>query len=138
VASVDSMTPRVDAFGVVVADLAASRAFYRRLGIEIPEDPEQIGHVETTLPGGLRLMFDTVDMVRTFNPSWQPPTGGHRIAVAFACADAAEVDSLHDELVAAGAPSEVSPFDAPWGQRYATVHDPDGNPVDLFADLPAG
>ena len=29
------------------------------------------------------------------------------------------------------------PFDAFWGQRYATVHDPDGNPVDLFAPLPA-
>jgi hypothetical protein len=24
------------------------------------------------------------------------------------------------------------PFDAFWGQRYATVRDPDGNAVDLF------
>jgi uncharacterized glyoxalase superfamily protein PhnB len=28
-----------------------------------------------------------------------------------------------------------SPFDAFWGQRYATVLDPDGNTVDLFAPL---
>ncbi|MFL6036949.1 MAG: glyoxalase, partial [Gaiellaceae bacterium] len=27
------------------------------------------------------------------------------------------------------------PFDAFWGQRYATVVDPDGNAVDLFAPL---
>jgi hypothetical protein len=26
-------------------------------------------------------------------------------------------------------------MDAFWGQRYATVLDPDGNPVDLFAPL---
>ena len=29
------------------------------------------------------------------------------------------------------------PFDAFWGQRYATVRDPDGNAVDLFAALPS-
>ena len=28
---------------------------------------------------------------------------------------------------------ELAPFDAPWGQRYAMVRDPDGNGVDLFA-----
>ncbi len=26
-------------------------------------------------------------------------------------------------------------FDAPWGQRYATVLDPDRNPVDLYCSL---
>ena len=130
------MTPRVDAIGVVVSDMAASLAFYRRLGLEIPDDTANLGHVEAALPGKLRLMFDTVDVVRGFNPAWEPPTGGHRITLAFACANGAEVDSLHAELVAAGAGSEVAPFDAPWGQRYATVLDPDGNPVDLFANLP--
>jgi hypothetical protein len=29
----------------------------------------------------------------------------------------------------------LNPYDAPWGQRYATVLDPDGNIVDLFAPL---
>ncbi|MGB5655838.1 MAG: glyoxalase, partial [Acidimicrobiia bacterium] len=28
-----------------------------------------------------------------------------------------------------------APFDAFWGQRYATVLDPDGNGVDLFAPI---
>jgi uncharacterized glyoxalase superfamily protein PhnB len=37
--------------------------------------------------------------------------------------------------VAAGYHSELEPFDAFWGQRYATVLDPDGNGVDLFAPL---
>ncbi len=37
----------------------------------------------------------------------------------------------------AGYKSELTPFDAPWGQRYAVVLDPDGNGVDLFAPLEA-
>jgi len=30
---------------------------------------------------------------------------------------------------------ELSPWDAFWGQRYATDYDPDGNGVGLFAPL---
>ena len=39
------------------------------------------------------------------------------------------VDALYEELVAAGAPSHLAPFDAFWGARYAVVLDPDGNQV---------
>lgn len=124
--------PSFDAFGLVVSDMAASIAFYRKLGVELPDEPE--GHVEGELPGGIRMMFDTVEVVRSFS-DWAPPAGGHRIALAFACDSPADVDSTHAALVADGAPSHVGPFDAPWGQRYATVLDPDGNPVDLFAAL---
>ena len=31
---------------------------------------------ETTLPGGLRLAWDTQETVRSFLPDWQPATGG--------------------------------------------------------------
>ena len=37
--------------------------------------------------------------------------------------------------MSAGHRSHLAPFDAFWGQRYATLLDPDGNPVDLFAPL---
>ena len=40
------------------------------------------------------------------------------------------------ELVAAGYDGHLEPWDAFWGQRYASVRDPDGNGVDLFAPLP--
>ena len=75
---------------------------------------------------------DTVEVVRSFS-DWEPPSGGHRIGLAFRCESPAAVDRIHAELVAAGHDSHVEPFDAPWGQRYATVLDPDGNPVDLYA-----
>jgi catechol 2,3-dioxygenase-like lactoylglutathione lyase family enzyme len=126
-------TPRLDAFSLIVADMAASLAFYRRLGLPIPDDADTAPHVEVSLPGGLRLLFDTVETIRSFDPGWQPPAGGARTALAFACTSPSEVDAVHAELVAAGYRSHLAPFDAFWGQRYATVLDPDGNPVDLFA-----
>jgi uncharacterized glyoxalase superfamily protein PhnB len=126
--------PRFDAFGLVVADLGASLAFYRLLGVDLPESAD--GHVEGALPGGIRMMFDTVEVVRSFS-DWEPPSGGFRIGLAFLCDHAAEVDAAYDRVMAAGYRSHLEPFDAPWGQRYATVLDPDGNPVDLFAHLDA-
>jgi uncharacterized glyoxalase superfamily protein PhnB len=124
--------PTLDAFGLVVADMAASLAFYRLVGLEIPGDADTEGHVEVALAGGMRLMFDTVAVVRSFS-DWNPPSGGHRIALAFRCGSPDEVDATHSRVVVAGHRSHVEPFDAPWGQRYATVVDPDGNPVDLYA-----
>ena len=128
-------TPRLDAFGIVVSDMARSLAFYRLLGLTFPEGAEQEGHVEVELPGGLRLLFDTEGVVRSFSPDWTPPRGGHRLGMAFLCADPAEVDGVHGRLVGAGYASVRAPWDAFWGQRYAQVADPDGNPVDLFAPL---
>jgi len=127
------MTPELNVVGVVVADMAAALAFYRRLGLEFGSEQDAEPHVEVTLPGGLRLAFDTVETMRSFDPDWEPATGGARMSLAFRCADPAEVDRIHAELVGAGYASHLDPFDAFWGQRYATVHDPDGNPVDLFA-----
>src|SRR5689334_21195540 len=92
-----STEARLDAIGIVVSDMAKSLAFYRRLGLDAPASADGEGHVEVGLAGGLRLLFDTA------------------------------------ELVAAGYHSELAPFDAFWGQRYAVVHDPDGNGVDLSA-----
>lgn len=131
------MTPRFDAIGLIVADMPASLAFYRRLGLAIPDDADGAPHVEVELPGGIRLLIDTYDTVRSFDAGWTPPTGGHRAALAFLCDSPAEVDATHAELVAAGYRSHLDPWDAFWGQRYATILDPDDNPVDLFAPLPA-
>ncbi len=124
---------------LVVSDLPRSLAFYRQLGLAIPPEADTEPHVEVELGGGLRLAFDTEETIRSFDPSWaQPAPGGHRVALAFACADPAEVDAAYAELTAAGHHGHLPPWDAFWGMRYAVVHDPDGTPVDLFAPLPEG
>jgi catechol 2,3-dioxygenase-like lactoylglutathione lyase family enzyme len=132
------MTIRFDVVGIVVADMPRSLAFYRQLGLDIPADADGEPHVEAKLPGGLRIAWDTVETIRSFDPDWTPPTGGPGIGLAFACDNPAEVDATYAQLVAAGYDGHLEPWDAVWGMRYAVVHDPDGNGVDLFADLPAG
>ncbi len=129
------MTPTLDAVEIVVTDMARSLAFYRRLGLDLPDSADTEPHVEVTLPTGLKLDFDTVETILSFDPGWTTPSGGHRSALAFRCADPAEVDRVYGELTAAGAHGHLPPWDAFWGMRYAVVHDPDGHPVDLFAEL---
>jgi uncharacterized glyoxalase superfamily protein PhnB len=70
------------------------------------------------------------------HPGWTPPTGPGRVAIAFGLGAPGEVDAVFERLTAAGHPGTLAPFDAPWGQRYATVEDPDGTSVDLFAASP--
>ena len=129
------MTARLEVIGIVVADMARSLAFYRRLGLDLPDSADSEPHVEATLPGGLRIAWDTTETIRSFDPGWTPPTGGHRMNLAFACDDPADVDSIYMDLVGAGYRGHLEPFDAFWGMRYARVLDPDDNGVDLFATL---
>jgi catechol 2,3-dioxygenase-like lactoylglutathione lyase family enzyme len=132
------MKARLDLIGIVVADMARSLAFYRRLGLEIPPEADGEPHVEVTLPGGLRLAWDTEETIRSFDPDWAPPTGGHRMGMAFLLDSPADVDRAYAELTGLGYEGHRQPWDAFWGQRYAVVHDPDGNSVDLFASLDGG
>ncbi|HEY2073685.1 MAG TPA: VOC family protein [Gaiellaceae bacterium] len=123
--------PQLDAIGIVSSDLERSRAFYRLLDVEIAEGSD---HVEATFPNGVRLMFDTQDVIGSFNPEWKR-VNGNQVALAFACASPAEVDAIYARVVAAGFHGEKEPWDAFWGHRYAQLADPDGVPVDLFAAL---
>jgi len=125
--------PQLNAIGIVASDMAQSIRFYRLLGLDVPETPEE-GHVDTFLPNGVRLMLDTEETITSFRPDWTRATG-NQISMAFECASAAEVDEVYARVVAAGFTSEMAPFDAFWGQRYAQVQDPDGVAVDLYAAL---
>jgi catechol 2,3-dioxygenase-like lactoylglutathione lyase family enzyme len=127
------MTIAFEQIGLITADLAASLAFYRRLGLAIPAGAESEPHVAVELPGGLRLSWDTVEVIRSFDPGYELPPSGHRMGLAFNCGSPAAVDATYAELVGAGHPVYKEPWDAFWGQRYAVVLDPDGNSVELFA-----
>ena len=130
------MKPRLDLVGIVVQDMRASLDFYRLLGLSFPDGAESEDHVEVTLDAGLRVAWDSAEVIRSFDPEWQRPTGGPAIGLAFLCGSPEEVDAVYAEIVAAGYPSHKEPWDAFWGQRYAQVRDPDHNVIDLFAPLP--
>ena len=125
--------PGLNALGIVTSDMAASIRFYRLLGLDVPETPDE-GHVDTFLPNGVRLMLDSEEVVRSFRPDWKRETG-NQVSLAFECEGPAEVDELYARIVAAGFDGDKAPWDAFWGQRYAQLRDPDGVPVDLYAPL---
>lgn len=125
--------PELNAIGITVADMARSIAFYRLLGLDVPETPDE-GHVDAFLPNGVRFMLDSEEVVRSFLPDWQR-NDGNQIALALECSSPAEVDQIYARVVDAGFPGEKEPWDAFWGQRYAVIPDPDGVLVNLYAAL---
>jgi catechol 2,3-dioxygenase-like lactoylglutathione lyase family enzyme len=131
-ASLD-VVPQLNACGIVVSDMARSIRFYRLLGLDVPETPDE-GHVDTFLPNGVRFMLDTEETVLSFRPDWMRQRG-NQLGLAFECASPAEVDEVYATVTAAGFHGEKEPWDAFWGQRYAQLQDPDGVPVDLYASL---
>ena len=125
--------PQLNAVGIVVSDMTRSIRFYRLLGLDVPETPEE-GHVDTFLSNGVRFMLDTEDVVHSFRPEWTRETG-NQLGLAFECESPADVDGVYARATAAGFHGEKEPWDAFWGQRYAQLRDPDGVPVDLYAAL---
>jgi uncharacterized glyoxalase superfamily protein PhnB len=118
--------PRFDVVGAILSDLGRAIDLY---------DPMDHGHVEASRSGELRFTLDSERSVQSFDPGWSPPSGGHRVAIAFRCESPQQVDRTYRELLEVGAGGYKEPWDAFWGQRYAQVKDPDGNVVDLFAPL---
>jgi catechol 2,3-dioxygenase-like lactoylglutathione lyase family enzyme len=124
---------QLNAIGIVASDMARSIQFYRLLGLDVPETPDE-GHIDTFLPTGIRFMLDTEEVVHSFRPDWTREQG-NQVALAFECESPAQVDEVYAEVTGAGFHGEKDPWDAFWGQRYAQLQDPDGVPVDLYAAL---
>jgi catechol 2,3-dioxygenase-like lactoylglutathione lyase family enzyme len=122
-----------DAVGIVAENPEKSVAFYALLGVRF-ERAGGADHYEAKTPSGVRIMLDSVALIRSLDPEWQKPNGSG-IVLCFKQDAASDVDRVHDAIVAAGHRSKKAPWDAFWGQRYACVLDPDGNQVDLFAPL---
>jgi len=128
--------PDLNAIGIVVSDMANSIRFYRTLGVDMPESPDE-GHLAADMPSGVRLMLDSEEVIRSFQPEWSRETG-NQLALAFECSSPGEVDEVYARVTGAGFEGEKEPWDAFWGQRYALLRDPDGVEVNLYAALETG
>jgi uncharacterized glyoxalase superfamily protein PhnB len=133
------MKPDLNQLDLIVGNMEATLAFYRDLGVEIPEESiwrtaTGVHHVDLTMPGGLILHFDSAALARTYDRGWVPPSGaGSRIVLTFHVATRDEVDEIHTRLVALGHPDSQPPYDTFWGSRYAIVVDPDGHHVGIMS-----
>jgi uncharacterized glyoxalase superfamily protein PhnB len=123
----------LNAIGIHTSDMAESIRFYRLVGLDVPETPGE-GHVDAFLPNGVRFMLDSEDVMRSFREDWRRQTG-NQLGLALECASPAEVDEVYARVTGGGFHGEKEPWDAFWGQRYATLLDPDGVEISLYAPL---
>ena len=73
--------PELNAIGIAVSDMAASIRFYRLLGLDVPETPDE-GHVDAFLPNGVRFMLDSEETMKSFMEGWSRETG-NQVGIAF-------------------------------------------------------
>ena len=123
------MSVKWDYVGVISTDLARSVEFYRLVRIPLPE-PES-DHVEVAMENGMRFALDSLELIKSLG-HWEAPVG-HRMGIGVNAGTSAGVDEAYRMILDAGFEGMTEPFDAFWGQRYAQVKDPDGNPVDIYA-----
>ena len=127
-----------DALNLVVNDMKATLAFYRLLGLEIPEESvwsteSGAHHVEVGMPGGFSIDFDSVELARSYNAGWRRPEGGSRSVVGFRVPTREDVDQRYRSLTDVGYAGLQEPYDAFWGARYAIVEDPDGREIGIMS-----
>ncbi|WP_329431040.1 VOC family protein (plasmid) [Streptosporangium sp. NBC_01495] len=124
-------TPAI--IGMFVSNLPAACAFWQLLGVTFArEDPR---HAHWRGSDGMQIMLNEDSLAPDMGLAQNVFTAGARPSVGIRCVSPAEVDELYARCSAAGF-GAVAPFDAGWGQRYATVLDPDGSRVDLYAPIP--
>jgi len=124
----------LDAIGLVCKNLEASQMFYKPLGLNFIAEGEG-AHMEAQTPSGIRVMLDSEDLMKRINPEWEKKAGT-TMTLGFVQESPNDVDSVVKALLENGGRLVKEPWDAFWGQRYATVLDPDGHQVDIFATLP--
>lgn len=123
--------PRFTMVVLLVADLARSVAFYRRLGVAFPDDAERRRDVVVDLGGGHQLVLTTT-FVRNVQDH-VPPNGDGRVMLEFFVDGDDAVDALHAELIDAGHRSRRAPFRTDFDAYMGLVDDPDGNTVLITA-----
>ena len=67
--------PTLSQLNMIVRDMDATLAFYRRLGFVIEAEPGA-SHVELPLPNGLVVEFDDAESVAMWHSGWPGITGG--------------------------------------------------------------
>jgi catechol 2,3-dioxygenase-like lactoylglutathione lyase family enzyme len=128
---VPDQQPLLNQLNMVVGDMEATVAFYRRLGLAVEVAPGG-AHATARMPNGLSLEFDTRDFVPQWDSGWNGGTGGSTV-LGFGVASREAVEEIYADLTQAGYRAHQMPYDAFWGARYAIVDDPDGNGVGIMS-----
>ena len=126
--------------GLIVQDMPTALAFYRRLGLAIPDGSETQSHVEVKMGSGMTFFLDS-------KPTrWDPRFGtqsdpersaaGDRypVILEFYLKEQAALEAKYTELMDCGYQGFREPYATSFGMYFAMVKDPAGNTVLLSAD----
>ena len=122
--------------GVVVEDMGRAAEFYRRLGVDVPDDAETQDHVEIKM-SGLTFFLSTKRANARWDPARTDASGGYRIVLEFYLESRDALDVKYEELTGYGYASHCAPYDVTPKLRFAMVDDPDGNTILLSASVEA-
>jgi uncharacterized glyoxalase superfamily protein PhnB len=132
--------PILNQLNIVSSDLEASIAFYRLLGVDIPDQrvwrTASGAHHASAEEAGTDLDLDSATFSQVWNTGWRGRKDlAGRVVVGFSVTSREEVDRLYAEMMAAGHRGLRAPWDAFWGARYAIIEDPDGVAVGLMSPI---
>jgi catechol 2,3-dioxygenase-like lactoylglutathione lyase family enzyme len=120
----------IDYTVIFVRDMAAMRRFYEDvIGLTLLRELSP-NWLEYQL-GGNTLALARPSLTASDAPT---PTGSAALQLAFKVS-AADVDQCADELVRQGVPLVSSPTDRPFGHRTLFFRDPDGNLLEVYAEI---
>lgn len=114
-----------------VSDLQRSIAFYRLLGLAVPDPFPDRPVALHTMESGVSIVLVEGFAARV-DPDWSRPTG-YQQALEFYVGGDAAVDEMWSRLTAAGYHGRMAPTSAT-GIYAAMVDDPDGNVVLISSD----
>jgi catechol 2,3-dioxygenase-like lactoylglutathione lyase family enzyme len=136
--------PTLGQINLVCGDVDASIAFYRRLGVEIPEGriwrtPTGGHHASGVAPSAdqpIDFDLDSTAHAQIWVSGWKGRTDlKGRVVVGFDVPTRAAVDEVFRDMTGAGYRGLQEPYDAHWGARYAVIEDPDGIAVGLMSPV---
>jgi catechol 2,3-dioxygenase-like lactoylglutathione lyase family enzyme len=122
--------------GVVVSDMARSLAFYRRLGLAIPDEEDGKRFVMHRMASGVTIFFDSIFFTENDPGRTPSPRGSYNISLEFYAGTREAVDRLYADLTGEGYVGRRPPWKSA-GPYAAIVEDPDGNPILITAEDPS-
>jgi catechol 2,3-dioxygenase-like lactoylglutathione lyase family enzyme len=121
--SSDEPVERISAVTLLTVDMAAAVAFYDALGFHLHYGGADAPFTSFRVGGGyLNLQLDAA------GPPYRDVWGRIVLWVD-------DVDAMYRRAQAAGFDPEVAPADAPWGERYFHLRDPDGHELSFARPL---
>lgn len=127
----DSRGARIESLSAItltVGDIGRSTRFYESLGFTRKPGDAVRGFASYVLGGGAQPAY--LNLLEAPREASRASGGWGR--VIFYVAD---VDAFYAHLLAIGVTPEFAPADAPWGERYFHVVDPDGHELSFAKPL---